>query len=289
MDDELLAEHVDAIHGVPLDTFVSARDARVRQLRSDGHREEAAALGRHRKPTVAAWAVNQLPRRHPTAVADLVDAGRELHAAQLRATSGRGADGLRTATRRLRELARDLTAHAAAILDEAGSAPHDAEVEQTLFATATDPELHEDLQRGVLERPVEVSGFGPMAALAVVPDDATSEPDASGPDEDADEEDTDADADAEAARAREEAARQARRRELEDERADLERARVRQQRRVERQASRAEELQARLDDLQAELSEVRASAETARDELRSLDEELARVEAAVEELDASAS
>ena len=75
MDDALLASHVDAIHAVPRDEFVATRQARVRQLRADGHRTEATALSSCRKPTVAAWATNQLPRRHPDTVTKCERAG----------------------------------------------------------------------------------------------------------------------------------------------------------------------------------------------------------------------
>lgn len=277
MDDALLAAHVDAIHAAPRDDFVSERDRRVRELRADGHREEATALKARRKPTVPAWAVNQLARHHAAAVDELVEAGGQLRTAQLRATSGKGADGLRQATRRVRDLASELTRVAQELLADAGAAStHLDEVQQTLFAAAIDPDLHETLCRGVFTRPVEAAGFGVMAGLAAVPDatrggdvgeDATP---TDAPDDDAAQRD---------AEAREERARRdARRRALEQQRGDLQRSLVRQQRRVDRARTQAEQLQARADE----------AAATARDEEQAqdrLDRELADVDSELAALD----
>lgn len=280
MDESLLAEHVDAIHGVPPDDFVAERDRRVRQLRADGHREEASALKAHRRPTLPAWAVNQLARREPAAVDELVQAGGALRTAQLRATSGKGADGLRPATHRVRDLATDLARSARDILDGAGaSAGHLEQVQQTLFAAAIDPDLQERLCRGVFSRPVEATGFGVMEGLVAVPDEA-DEPDA--PDEDVtDQQEPEEDAHArEQRRQREEeqARRDARRRTLERQRGDLQQALVRQQRRVERARERADDLQARADEAAADAREQAKESERLTAEVETLEEELATLD-----------
>lgn len=279
MDEALLAEHVDAIHAVGRDDFVAERDRRVRELRKAGQREEATALKAQRKPTVPAWAVNQLARHHAEAIDELVDAGGQLRTAQLRATSGKGADGLRAATGRVRELVGDLARAAEDLLADAGAAPtHLDEVQQTLFAAAIDPDLQATLCRGTFTRPVEAAGFGVMAGLAAVPDQSRDGDAAEDP---ATTDDT-AQGDAEALeqqRLREERARrEARRRALEKQRGDLRQSRVRQQRRVDRARSQAEQLQARADE----------AAATARDEEEArdrVDRELAAVESELAALD----
>lgn len=284
MDEALLAEHVDAIHGVSRDDFVAERDRRVRQLRADGHRDEADALKSHRKPTVPAWAVNQLARRDAATVDELVQAGGELRRAQLRATSGKGADGLRPATHRVRDLATDLARSARDILDGAGAAAgHLDEVEQTLFAAAIDPSLQETLCRGIFSRPVEAAGFGVMAGLAAVPDD----PEPATDEVVADQQDTEEAEDAEAAEARalqrrreeEQARREAHRRALEQQRGDLQQSLVRQQRRAERARARADELQSRADAADADAREDEQEQARIAAEVEDVDEELAALDA----------
>lgn len=283
MDEQLLAEHVDALHALGRDEFVAERDRRVRELRKEGRREEAAALKAQRKPTVPAWAVNQLARHRADGIDELVAAGGQLRTAQLRATSGKGADGLRPATQRVRDLAGDLTRQAQQLLADAGAATtHLDEVQQTLFAAATDPDLHDTLCRGVFTRPVEASGFGVMAGLAAVADDTHTDVDDDSSTADEGEpapDEPDAEA-LEQQRLREEerARREARRRALEQQRGDLEQSLLRQRRRADRARTRAEQLQARADE----------AAATARDEEQAqqrLDRELADVEADLAALD----
>ncbi len=284
MDEGLLARHVDAIHAVGRDEFVAERDRRVRELRADGHREEATALKAQRKPTVPAWAVNQLARRQADTVEELIAAGGRLRTAQVRATSGKGADGLRPATRQVRDLAGDLASSARQVLEEAGaSASHVAEVQQTLFAAAIDPEQQETLRRGVFTRPVEAAGFGAVPGLAAVSDDPPSpDPDEGTTSTDEAEDGPDPHAEAlEQQRLREEeerARRDAHRRALEQQRGDLQQSLLRQQRRADRARVQADQLQARADE----------AAATAHDEEQAqqrIDRELADVEADLAALD----
>ena len=58
----------DDLFALPLDAFVSARDARAKALAKDGHDLEAKRVAALKKPTVPAWALDQLARKHPRAV-----------------------------------------------------------------------------------------------------------------------------------------------------------------------------------------------------------------------------
>lgn len=277
MDEGLLARHVDAIHAVDREEFVAERDRRVRELRTDGHRDEATALKARRKPTVPAWAVNQLARRQADQVEELIAAGGRLRTAQVRATSGKGSDGLRPATRQVRDLAGDLARSAHRVLEEAGaSSSHLDEVQQTLFAAAIDPALHETLRRGVFTRPVEAAGFGAVPGLAAVPDLASDDAARDDPVTDTDERDAETRAQQ---RQRDEAAaiREARRRTLERQRADLQRSALRQQRRVDRARAEAERLQARADDAAAEAREQEGQQVGIAGELDDVEQELAEL------------
>ena len=73
---------VNDLYGLPLERFVPERTALARGFRSAGRRDEAAAVAALRKPSVAAWAVNQLIRTQRRAVADLFQAGDALREAQ---------------------------------------------------------------------------------------------------------------------------------------------------------------------------------------------------------------
>ena len=106
----------DDLYGLPLDRFVSERAGLAKALRAGGDREQAARVAKLRKPSVAAWAVNQLVRTQRDAVRELFDAGDRLQRAQDEVLSGKGdvdafraaADEQRAALHRLSDIARGL-------------------------------------------------------------------------------------------------------------------------------------------------------------------------------------
>lgn len=67
MDDAL-----DRVYEVPLAGFIAERDRLAKEAAAAGDKEAAAAIRSLKKPSVSVWAVNQLARRHPEAVDDLV-------------------------------------------------------------------------------------------------------------------------------------------------------------------------------------------------------------------------
>ncbi|MGQ0618079.1 MAG: hypothetical protein ACT4PW_14010 [Acidimicrobiia bacterium] len=82
-DDEIVA-----LLSLPLDRFVAARDARARELRASGRREEAAALAKVRKPLRPVWALGQLGRERPEQVARAVAVADRLAAVQAGGAGG---------------------------------------------------------------------------------------------------------------------------------------------------------------------------------------------------------
>ncbi|MDQ3895954.1 MAG: hypothetical protein M3326_01680, partial [Actinomycetota bacterium] len=62
--------------------FVTARDDLAKRLKQAGDKQLATEVGKLRRPSPAAWAVNQLARRHRAELEDLVQKGEELRAAQ---------------------------------------------------------------------------------------------------------------------------------------------------------------------------------------------------------------
>ena len=58
-------DEIDQLFALPLDEFTAARNELARRLKQDGDAEAAEGVRGLAKPTVAAWAVNQLARREP--------------------------------------------------------------------------------------------------------------------------------------------------------------------------------------------------------------------------------
>src|SRR5918995_7060126 len=83
-----LDQQIDSVFALPLDRFITERDALAKHLRVTGDREAADRVKALRKPTVPAWALNQLARQDPRGVTDVVELGARLRDAQRRANSG---------------------------------------------------------------------------------------------------------------------------------------------------------------------------------------------------------
>src|SRR5919204_6251280 len=137
----------DDLYGLPLEEFTAQRDALAKQLRKDGDGEAAARVKALRKPTLAAWAVNQVIRTQPKAARELAAAGEALRKAQSALVSGKGsADKLRAASDRERAAVDDLLEAARGLLSASGSILSEAgleKVSETLHAAAGDDDTRE--------------------------------------------------------------------------------------------------------------------------------------------------
>lgn len=141
----------DDLYGLPLEEFTAARNALAKE------RPEAKGL---RKPTLAAWAVNQLARRHRGELDAFLDAAAGLRDAQL------GGGDVAKATAAQREALRRLVQLAG---EYAGSGQTER-IRQTLQAAAVDDEAAAQVRAGRLERELEPGGFGSLlAASAAMP------------------------------------------------------------------------------------------------------------------------
>jgi hypothetical protein len=106
--------------------------------------------------------VNQLARREPRLMGDLVGAGQEMRTAQEQAGSEEGNRRLQDAIERHRETLKDLVARAERIIEEAGRSPTSDTLERvwgTLRAGSLDPDAQEPLSAGRLVQEIESSGF----------------------------------------------------------------------------------------------------------------------------------
>ncbi|MEA2186201.1 MAG: hypothetical protein QOK16_1212 [Solirubrobacteraceae bacterium] len=154
----------DDLYGLALERFVPERTSLARALRADGRRDEAAAVAGARKPSVAAWAVNQLVRSQGPAVKELFDAGDALRQAQAELLAGRGDGGaLRAARERERVAVDGLVDSARGLLTSQGHELSPATLDRvldTLHAAALDDSAREQVRAGRLERELRHAGLG---------------------------------------------------------------------------------------------------------------------------------
>lgn len=157
-------EEISQLYRLPLDEFTPERDALAKRLRKEKRRDEADAVKRLRRPTAAAWAINQL-----AGTAELL---RFLEAA----------DALAAASPREWRAAGEAMGEAAdAVVARAREHPlSDAAVDhvrETLQAVPGDPELRELVAAGRLDRERQAIGFGGLGALGeLAPVEAEPEP-----------------------------------------------------------------------------------------------------------------
>ena len=161
------------LYGLPLERFVPERGALAKTLRAEKKREEAAEVAKLRKPTVAAWAVNQLVRTQGAAVKELFDAGDAVRETQANVVAGR-ADGaaLRAAGQRQRDALQHLVDTARGLLSSEGhelSATVIERVADTLRAASFDEVARAQVRDGRLERELRHAGLGLVPGAVSAP------------------------------------------------------------------------------------------------------------------------
>jgi chemotaxis protein histidine kinase CheA len=156
------------LYRLPLEEFTPARNQLAQQLRRAGEPELGEQVKRLRKPSVAAWTLNQLRRRQPELVDGLIDAGLRLREAQERLLDDGERERLREAAADERQLVEEAVQAAEAILRIAGqtvSASLHNKLWETTHAAAVDPELGETLRRGRLFEDRQISDLGLIGGL----------------------------------------------------------------------------------------------------------------------------
>jgi hypothetical protein len=161
---EVPEKAVDSLYGLPLDEFTPNRDRLAKELRADGQRSAADWVKGLRKPTAAAWVVNQLARTQTQDAKRLIDSSDALRAAQDRVFAGDASPHeLADATEEAAAASRELVSKAPGLLDREGRSPRDAtldKVAETLRAIALDDEARAGFAAGRLTRERQASGFG---------------------------------------------------------------------------------------------------------------------------------
>jgi hypothetical protein len=150
------------LYGLPLDEFTAQRNELAKRLKGEGEAEEAARVAKLRKPSTAAWAVNQLVRTQAKDINALFEAGDSVAESQARGQ----ADRLREAAGEQRAQLAGLMSRAQGLLDSEGRAlaPNVLErVGETLRAAAIDPECRAQVKDGCLTRELQFTGLGGLA------------------------------------------------------------------------------------------------------------------------------
>ena len=152
------------LYGLPLDHFIPQRASLVRELRSGGEREQAAVVAALRKPSVAAWAVNQLTRTRRREVDALFRAGDALRDVQAGVLGGSAdARDLRSAAEQERAAVDALVDIARGLLSSGGhelSVATTERVAETLHAAALDDNARRQVREGRLVRELRHAGLG---------------------------------------------------------------------------------------------------------------------------------
>jgi hypothetical protein len=165
-----MTDRLRDLFAVPPAEFVAARDALAKELRAGGREAEAKEVASLRRPTAPVWAVNQLARRAPAEVDELLDSSERLQKAQLR---GAGGDELRAAMAGQRAALAKLERGAEQVLRGAGLQPSPGAirtVQSTLQAAATGQrEMRERLRNGTMREALQPAGFEALLGAGISP------------------------------------------------------------------------------------------------------------------------
>lgn len=168
-----LEDEVDALFRLPLAEFTDARNALAARLKKSGRSEEKAEADRVKalgKPSISAWAVNQLYWNHREAFDRLIASGKRFHKAQASRGGGKVAD-MREALDTRREALTELSDLATSLLLDAGhntSLDTIRRITSTLEAISAMSELasRSDAPRpGRLTHDVDPPGFESLASF----------------------------------------------------------------------------------------------------------------------------
>jgi len=158
MASRALDAEIDKLYQLPLEEFTPARNALAKGAGADAKR--IRALG---KPSIAAWAVNQLYWQHSDLWNALLAAGENAQRAHRAILAGRSAD-VRAASKVHEEAVEKALRATLKLLEDAGHPAADA----TKHAIGTTLRaLPGDQPAGRFTRPLQPAGFGMLAGLQV--------------------------------------------------------------------------------------------------------------------------
>jgi hypothetical protein len=162
-----LEDDVDALFKLPLTEFISARKTLATRLKRDGHGNESDRVKALVKPSISAWAVNQIYWMHREPFDRLIATGQNFRRAQSSRLAGKVAD-MREALDARREALSELSNLTTTVLRDAGHNPTPDMVRRvttTLEAMSAYASLPNDLAPGRLTHDVDPPGFDSLASF----------------------------------------------------------------------------------------------------------------------------
>ena len=175
---EPLSGEIDRLYALPLEEFTHERDQLAKRLRKDGDREAADTVKALKKPSVAAWAVNQVRRDRPEDVRTLLEVTEELHRVYAGLSAAGARERLGEAADMQRDLIRSLVRCAKQLLEAGGHSESEqtlGNVADTLRAAALDEELRDQVSKGRVVKEQRAAGLGPLDSLPPPPKKPTSQ------------------------------------------------------------------------------------------------------------------
>lgn len=164
-------EALDRLYTASPDEFVEIRKQLASELKESGNDEDASRIKDAKKPTVAAWALNQSSRSNSVELKNLFDSSEKLAAAK-------GGKASREAAGARHHAVAQLVEAAASFLEESGRSANATvreKITETLYAVATDEEARNLLQRGWLPKEVKSGSLGGFEIPVLEGDEAVRE------------------------------------------------------------------------------------------------------------------
>jgi len=159
-----LDDDIDALFKLPLTEFVGARKALAARLKQNGLVSEAEGVKALAKPSISAWTVNQLYRRHREAFDELIATGQRFRKAQV---TGKMVN-MREALDARREALSHLSDLATEALRDAGHNPSLdilRRISTTLEALSVATSLSDRTSLGRLTHDIDPPGFDSLGSF----------------------------------------------------------------------------------------------------------------------------
>lgn len=166
-----LDDDIDSLFRLPLADFTSARNALAARLKQERRQNDADRVKLLTKPSISAWAVNQLYWKHRDAFNDLIAAAKRFGPARVAAKAA----GMRDSLDARREALNELSDLATALLRDGGHSPTQDTLRRivtTLEAMSAYALLPDGPTPGRLTQDLDPPSFESLASLMSAPGSA---------------------------------------------------------------------------------------------------------------------
>jgi hypothetical protein len=171
VDPDPLLRVAGELYALPPGDFIAGRKEHSAQAKAAGDTGLAARVGRLKKPSAAAWVVNQLMRHQAEQMGQLLDLGASLRQAQADLDAG----ALRELGKQRRQVTAAVSRQGREVAEGLGvkvSEPVARQVEDTLHAAMVDEDAAAAVRSGLLTEALSPNGLGAFKVEGVVADPA---------------------------------------------------------------------------------------------------------------------